>query len=143
MNEFNAVYFAVALSLVQIALAVVLGTVFLRLRRVERDTLLPEEQGVSPILDAKGAGRIGRSGWSRSPFCRITVYENFLVACVKSNRVLVRYKALKSVDTVSEGKAQLRLGYEVEDSEALEVIEFSTKEPARLIELLRARQEGA
>ncbi len=134
MDIINAIYFALALLLAQIALAIMLVIVFLRMRIVERDTRLPEEQGKTPHLEVTGGGRIGRSRWSMRPLCRLSLYDHFLVVAVKAQRVLLPYadidtaaleerdkrKVIRILGPEEEGRPTPDIQFAPKDLEALE-----------------------
>ena len=139
MSVINAVYFALALMTAQTVLAIMLLLVFLRMRIVERDTRLPEEEGKTPTFEVTGGGRIGRSGWSRRPLCRLSLYDDFLVVAVRAQRVAVPYA---DIDTAVEEDKKRKivhiLGPE-KDGRPTPDIQFAPKDPEALAALLKEK----
>lgn len=144
MSVLDSFLFAVAIIAAQIVLGAALFAVFMWMRIVERDTRLPEEAGGGPDLEFTGGGRIGRSGWSRRPFCRISLYNEFLVVSVRSTRRLLRYDEIASVEITQDKKRNsiLIIGKEARGASALE-IEFSAKEHESLLTALRGKVAAA
>lgn len=133
MDVINAVYFALALLLAQTVLAVVLLTVFLRMRIVERDTRLTEEEGKTPILEVTGGGRIGRVRWSIRPLCRLSLYDDFLVAAVRAHRTVLPYADIVSVVLEEDKKRKIvRILGPEEDGRPNPDIQFAPKDPEAL-----------
>lgn len=133
MDLINAVYFAVAILAAQIILAVILAAVFLRMRIVERDTRLSQEEGKTPDLEVTGGGRIGRSRWSMRPLCRLSLYDDFLVVAVKAQRVVVHYADIHTaaVEEDKKGKIVRIQGPEKGGRPATD-IRFAPKDPEAL-----------
>ncbi len=133
MDLINAAYFALALMVAQTLLAVVLVTVFLRMRIVERDTRLTEEESETPMLEVTGGGRIGRGRWSMRPLCRLSLYDDFLVVTVKSQRILLPYADIDSAALEENGKRKIMhiLGPEKEGRHTPD-IQFAPKDPEAL-----------
>ena len=140
MDLINAVYFAVAIMAAQIVLAAMLVAVFLRMRIVERDTRLREEEGKTPILEVTGGGRIGRSRWSMRPLCRLSLYDDFLVVAVKAERIIVPYDEIISATLEEIKKRQVVriLGPEKHGRHEPD-IQFSPKEPEALAATLKQK----
>jgi len=55
-------------------------------RHKERDTRLPEEQGLAPRLEVFGSAKINQRQWIYGNGCRVSVYEDFLVVSGGSQR---------------------------------------------------------
>ena len=140
MSTINTVYFALALLVAQVSLAAVLVFVFLRMRVVERDTRLSEEEGKKPILEVTGGGRIGRSRWSMRPLCRLSLYDDFLVVAVKAQRVVLPYADIDSAARARNNKRTIVhiLGPEV-DGRHTPDIEFAPKDPEALAAALNEK----
>ena len=133
MDLINAFYFAVAIMAAQILLAAMLLAVFLRMRIVERDTRLSEEEGKTPDLEVTGGGRIGRSRWSMRPLCRLSLYDDFLVVTVKAQRVLLHYADIDTATLEKDKKRKILhiLGPE-ESGRPTPDIRFAPKDPEAL-----------
>ncbi len=133
MSITDTVLFAIALLVAQIVVAALLIAVFLRMRIVERDTRLREEEGQTPILEVTGGGRIGRSRWSMRPLCRLSLYDDFLVAAIKAQRVVVPYDKIASAaqEVIQKRHVMHILGRE-EHGRHEPDIQFSAKEPEAL-----------
>jgi len=130
MDILDATYFAVALLTAQILLGIVLFAVFIRMRIEERDTRLVEEEGRMPILEVTGAGRIGRGRWSFRPLCRLTLYDEFLVAAVRAQRTLVHYADIESVAMEDRKKVKvIRILGPIKDGRPTPDIHFAPKDP--------------
>ena len=131
MTILDTFLFATMILVVQIFLAIGLGTGFMWMRIVERDTRLREEEGRKTILEVTGGGSINRSRWSMRPLCRLTLYDTFLVASIKSTRALLRYNQITSVSVVPEKKS-VRIQGPEENGVSKPDIFFSVKDPAAL-----------
>lgn len=131
MSVLDTILFAAAILVIQVLLAAGLGTGFMWLRIIERDTRLPEEEGRKTILEVTGGGSIGRSGWSMRPLCRLTLYDIFLVASIKSTRVLLRYDKISSVSVDAE-KKNVRIQGPEENGVHKPDILFAVKNPDEL-----------
>lgn len=144
MSILDTFLFATAIIVVQIVLGGALLAVFMWMRIVERDTRLPEEAGGGPDLEFTGGGRIDRSGWSRRPFCRISLYNEFLVVSVRSTRRVLRYDEIASVEcTKHKTRNSILIACrEARGASTLE-IEFAAKEHESLLTALRAKVAAA
>lgn len=131
---------AIILSVIQLGLAIFLVLVFVRLRIVERNTRIEEEAGQRPVYHVFGGGNINRSGWSRKPFCRLTLYPDFLVACVKSTRIAVRYERIAEtgIEPVRKGNAVYIFGPE-EDGGPVPAVHFAPEDPEALLAALQTQ----
>lgn len=140
MSIIDTVLFAIALLIAQILLATLLIAVFLRMRIVERDTRLREEEGKCPILEVTGGGRIGRSRWSMRPLCRLSLYDDFLVVGVKAQRIILPYDEIASAALENIQKRQVMhiLGPE-EHGRHEPDIQFSSKDPEALAAVLKQK----
>ena len=140
MDLISAAYFALALLVAQLLLAIVLTSVFLRLRIVERDTRVTEEEGKTPLLEVTGGGRIGRSRWSMRPLCRLSLYDDFLVVAVKSQRILLPYADIDTVALEEDGKRKIMriLGPEKEGRHTPD-IQFAPNDPEALEAALKQK----
>ena len=140
MDLINAFYFAVAIMVAQIILGAILAAVFLRMRIVERDTRLSQEEGKTPDLEVTGGGRIGRSRWSMRPLCRLSLYDDFLVVTVKAQRVAVHYADIDTatVEEDKKGKIVHILGPE-KDGRPTPDIRFAPKDPEALQAALKEK----
>lgn len=121
--------------IVWIVLAIVLGIAYRILRDRERDTRLDQESGLSPALEVIGAGRVNRRQWSRGRGCRISVYEDFFVVSVSSQRIAIPLYRVRDVET-NGGPDRLTLRALAED-ESLLSVEFRGADAATLAAALR------
>ena len=140
MSVINTVYFALALLVAQVLLAAMLVFVFLRMRIVERDTRLSEEEGKTPILEVTGGGRIGRSRWSMRPLCRLSLYDDFLVVAAKAQRIMLPYADIKTAALEEDKKRKIVhiLGPEV-DGRHTPDIQFAAENPEALAAALKEK----
>ena len=140
MSVINTVYFALALLVAQVLLAAMLVFVFLRMRIVERDTRLSEEEGKTPILEVTGGGRIGRSRWSMRPLCRLSLYDDFLVVAAKAQRIMLPYTDIETAALEVNNKRKIVhiLGPE-EDGRHTPDILFDPKDPEALAAALNEK----
>jgi len=116
-------------------LALGLGIGYRFMRNQERDTRLEQEVGRTPALEVFGAGRINRRQWSPGRGCRISVYEDFFVVSVSSQRLRIPLYSVREV-TLSDSDRHLTLKGFTED-ETLLSMEFRGPDAARLAEHLR------
>ncbi len=125
-----------------IVLAAGLGIGYKVLRDRERDTRLPQESGRTPGLEVLGAGRVNRRQWSRGRGCRVSVYDDFLVVSVSSQRIAIPFYRIREVDTAG-GDDRLTLYALAEDESAIS-IDFHGAEAAALAACLRKQgRDGA
>ena len=140
MSVLDTIFFALALLLAQIILAAVLVAVFLRMRIVERDTRLTEEEGRTPLLEVTGGGRIGRSRWSMRPLCRLSLYDDFLIVAVRAQRVVLHYADIDTAALVEEKKRKImRILGPKEKGRPTPDIQFVTKDPEALEAALKEK----
>jgi hypothetical protein len=110
------------------------------MRDHERDTRLAEEAGRTPTLEVIGAGRIGRRQWSRGHGCRVSVYDDFFVVSVSSQRMAFPLFYIREIDTAA-GPNRLTVRTLAKD-ESLVSIDFRGTEAERLADSLRDRGRG-
>lgn len=140
MSVLDTIFFSLALLLAQAALAVVLVTVFMRMRIAERDTRLKEEEGRTPELEVTGGGQIGRGRWSMRPLCRLTLYDTFLVASIKSQRMRVNYQDIDSASIeVEKKRTYIHILGPKEDGRHNPDIQFAPKDPQTLEAALKEK----
>ncbi len=132
--------FAIIFLLFWVGLAVALIYGYRWMRNQERDTRLDEEAGLHPNLEVFGAGRINRRQWSNAKGCRVSVYDNFLVVSVSSQRRRIPLYLIRGVE-VSEGDQQMTINGLAED-ESLLAIDFRGADVARLAAYLREHGRG-
>ena len=124
-----------------ISLAIVLGFGFVWMRNQERDTLLDQEIGREPVLEVLGAGRINRRQWSygrRS--CRITVYDDFFVISVSSQRLRIPLYSIRQIDLTDNDRQMTLKGFT--EDETLLSLDFRGPDAARLATYLREHGRG-
>ena len=140
MSGIDTILFGTAILIAQILLGAALFAIFFWMRTIERDTRLPEEAGRKLELEVIGAGRVGRSGWSRNPFCRLSLYDTFLVVSIRSTRKLIRYNQVASVQEILHGKKDaILIAENASSDEAISEIEFVTKEHESILKTLRTK----
>jgi len=136
MSILDTILFAVAILVVQTFLAIGLGTGFMWMRILERDTRLPEEEGRNAIVEVTGGGSINNSRWSIRPLCRMTLYDLFLVVSIKSTRELLRYDKISSVQ-VDPDSRRVHIQGPKENGVVKPDIYFAMKDPEALAAAIR------
>jgi hypothetical protein len=132
--------FAIGFLIFWIALAVFLVIGYQWLRNRERDTRLAQEAGLTAHLEVIGAGRINRRQWSRATGCRVSVYDDFFVVSVSSQRIAFPLYRVTDIDT-SGGLDRLTLRALGEDESAIS-IDFRGASAAELAAWLREHGRG-
>lgn len=110
------------------------------LRDSERDTLLAEEAGLEPRLEAIGSGRINQRQWSTGRGCRVSIYDDFFVISVSSTRRKFPLYLVREVAPDPEtGRVNIKA---LAEDESLVSIDFRGPDAARLAEYLCERGRG-
>lgn len=133
-------FVAVVFLIFWFGLAIALGFGYVWMRNQERDTRLSQEIGVRAQLEVFGAGRINRRQWSQGRGCRISVYDDFLVISVSSQRLRIPLYSIRQID-LSPDDRQLTLKGFTED-ETLLTMDFRGPDAARLASHLREHGRG-
>jgi hypothetical protein len=110
------------------------------MRNHERDTRLALEAGRAPRLEVLGAGRINRRQWSRGQGCRVSVYDDFLVVSVSSQRLAFPFYRIREIDTAG-GSDRLTVRALAEDESAVS-IDFRGPDALALAACLREQGRG-
>ena len=131
---------AIVFLLFWIALAIAMYYGYLWMRKQERDTRLMEEEGRQPQLEVFGAGRINRRQWSNKTGCRVSIYDDFLVVSVSSQRRSIPLYMIRGVEVASDGGRMTIHG--LTEDETLLSIDFRGPDVARLAEYLRDHGRG-
>ena len=133
-------FVAIVFLIFWIGLAVALGYGYRWMRDQERDTRLDRETGLDPKLEVFGAGRINRRQWSKGRGCRVSVYDDFLVVSVSSQRIPIPLYSVREVNLTPDDR-QLTLKGFTED-ETLLSMDFRGPDAARLAAYLREHGRG-
>jgi hypothetical protein len=139
MQDISIVYISVGSWL---GLGVFVYFIFLRLQVAERETLLPEEDGKQAIYESIGKGAMNRASPVRKPFARITLYDTFLAACLKSQRKPVLYREITSV-SIKEHSGQEWLYIEATTDSGDLAILFNSKDQQSLMDQIELRRRVA
>ena len=131
---------AVVFLLFWIALAIGMYYGYLWMRTQERDTRLTEEEGRQPQLEVFGSGRINRRQWSNKTGCRVSIYDDFLVVSVSSQRRSIPLYLIRDVEVAADGSRMTIHG--LAQDETLLAIDFRGPDAARLAEFLRDHGRG-
>jgi len=131
---------AVAFFVGWVLLAVALAFGYKVMRDRERDTRLAQEDGRTPKLEVIGAGRINRRQWSRGRGCRMSVYDDFFVVSVSSQRMAFPLNYIRELDTA--GGADRLTVRALAGDESIVSIDFRGVNAQVLAESLRERGRG-
>ena len=110
------------------------------MRDNERDTRLTQEEGRKPQFEVIGAGRINRRQWSRGRGCRVSVYDDFFVVSVSSQRMAFPLFYIREIDTAA-GADRLTVRALAGD-ESIVSIDFRGTNAQALADTLRERGRG-
>ncbi|PCJ63102.1 MAG: hypothetical protein COA73_05860 [Candidatus Hydrogenedentota bacterium] len=124
------------------SLGVFIYIMFVRLQIAERETQLPEEEGETPIFESIGKGAMNNASPVRKPFARITLYDTFLAACLKSQRKTIFYKDILSMSLEEyAGREWLHIKAATPDGE-IQVL-FHSRDHQSLMEQIEIRSKAS
>ena len=123
---------------VSLAIAMFFG--YRWLRDQERDTRLSEEEGREPRIEVIGAGRINHRQWSTGRGCRVSVYDDFLVVSVSSQRRRIQLYLIREVSEFPEERRITIKG--LTEDESLLSIDFRGVDAECLAAYLREHGRG-
>lgn len=133
-------FVAILFLIFWIGLAIALAFGYRWMRDHERDTRLSQEVGLDPKLEVFGAGRINRRQWSRGRGCRVSVYDDFLVVSVSSQRISIPLYSVREVHLTPDDRQLTLKGFTVD--ETLLSMDFRGPDAARLAAHLRQHGRG-
>jgi len=123
-------------------LGVFIYFIFVRLQIAERETQLTEEEGKHAIYESIGRGAMNRARPVRKPFARITLYDTFMAACLKSQRKPVYYGDITSL-SLEEHKGRKWLYVKADTSDGELEILFQSRDQQSLMEQIELRRKAS